>query len=41
MYGRFLADVFYLPGEDDAEVVLAKGHYLNQELLDEGLAEIY
>lgn len=53
IYDRFLADVFYLPwreaglprpegasGPDYAEVA-AKGIHLNQELVDEGLAEIW
>lgn len=40
-YGRYLADVFYLPGETDPEVIRATGRYLNQQLLDEGLARRY
>jgi micrococcal nuclease len=39
-YGRFLADVNYLPGSDDADQILAKGTHLNQELLDKGLATL-
>ncbi|VAW11416.1 hypothetical protein MNBD_BACTEROID05-544 [hydrothermal vent metagenome] len=40
-YGRYLADVFYLKGEKNPQVTVAKGHYLNQLLIDQGLAEIY
>ena len=40
-YGRYLADIFILPGCDDAVEVAAKGRLLNQMLLDEGLAEVY
>ncbi|MDD4902851.1 MAG: DUF1016 N-terminal domain-containing protein [Patescibacteria group bacterium] len=38
VYGRFVADVFYREGAPDAEAVLAGAVYLNQQLLDEGLA---
>lgn len=41
MYGRWLADVFALPGCSDPFKIAAEGVYLNQLLLDEGLAEIY
>jgi len=41
IYDRYLVDVFYLEGENDPAVVAEKGKYLNQELLDEGLAKIY
>ncbi len=37
-YGRYLSDVFYLSGEDDPQVVLEQGIFLNQQLLDLGLA---
>ena len=37
-YGRYLSDVFYLKREKDPRVVLNKGIFLNQRLLDEGLA---
>jgi len=37
-YGRFLTDVFYLPGSGNTDEILAKGTCLNQELLDKGLA---
>jgi endonuclease YncB( thermonuclease family) len=41
-YGRFLADVFYSKGAgDDRERILREGAFLNQELLDEGLAAPY
>ncbi len=39
IYGRYLADVFYLPGEADAEVVAAKGQFLNQALLDSKMVD--
>jgi micrococcal nuclease len=38
-YGRYIADLYYLPGSDDPEEILANGTYLNQELLDKGMAE--
>jgi len=37
-YGRFVMDVFYQPGEEDAQKVLAQGTFLNQELLNLGFA---
>jgi hypothetical protein len=37
-YGRYLADLKYLPGERDPTVVVDKGVYLNRELLERGLA---
>ena len=37
-YDRYLMDIFYLGGEPDPQVVLEKGNFLNQELLDKGLA---
>ncbi|MCK5014532.1 MAG: thermonuclease family protein [Candidatus Omnitrophica bacterium] len=40
-YGRYLADIFYLPGEPGAAEVAAEGIYLNQEMLDHGLAGLY
>jgi len=40
-YGRYLADVRYLPGEPDPEVVCRKGRYLNRELLERRLAKRY
>ena len=40
-YGRYLADVWYLPGAKRREEVLANGRWLNQELLEQGLAVPY
>ncbi len=40
-FDRYLTDVFYLKGETDPQKVLEKGNYLNQELLDRGLAKRY
>ena len=37
-YGRPLTDIFYLEGESDPQKVLEAGIFLNQELLDKGLA---
>lgn len=37
-FGRPLTDLFYLEGTQDREKVLREGKYLNQELLDLGLA---
>ena len=39
--GRWLADITYLPGEEDPQVVLKKGAYLNRELLLQRLAVRY
>ncbi len=41
MYARYLTDVFYLKGEKNPQVILENGTYLNQELLNKGLAEVY
>lgn len=41
MYGRWLADIFALPECDDVFKIAAEGVYVNQLLLDKGLAEIY
>ena len=40
-FGRYITDIFYLIGESDPEIVLRKGVYLNQELLQERLATRY
>ena len=40
-YNRYLADIFYDKNEGDANVVAEKGTYLNQLLLDKGLARKY
>jgi endonuclease YncB( thermonuclease family) len=37
-FGRYLTDLFYLENEPDPEEALQKGIFLNQELLDRGLA---
>ncbi len=38
-YDRYLADLFYLPEAEKAEEALAKGRFLNRELVEQGLAE--
>lgn len=38
-YDRYLTDIFYLPGAVDLQDVATQGRYLNQELLDAGLAQ--
>lgn len=40
-YDRYLVDIFFSPTEQDPAVVAATGEYLNQRLLDEGLAVRY
>ena len=40
-YGRYLADVKYLAGAHGPKQVIAKGTFLNRQLLDEGLAAPY
>jgi len=40
-FGRMLTDVFYLLHEKDPHRVVQKGIFLNQQLLDEGLADIW
>jgi len=37
-YGRYLADIFYLPGETDAQTIANDGTYLNAELVQQGHA---
>ena len=37
-YGRYTADICYLPGETDPEVIAENGKLLNQVLVDKGLA---
>jgi len=37
-YARYLADIYYLPGEESKEKVVEEGRLLNQELLDAQLA---
>ena len=38
LYDRYVADVFFLPQEEDTAVILAQGRFLNRELLTAGLA---
>jgi len=40
IYGRYVADIFYLLGEGNREQIAREGHFLNQEILDAGHAEI-
>jgi len=40
-YARYLADVFYLPGVKQAKRISTKGIFLNQQLLDKGLARVW
>lgn len=39
-YGRFVADVFYHPTLKDKSQIAKEGFFLNQDLVDEGLAEV-
>ena len=39
LYGRYVAHVFYAPGETDKRRIVEQGAYLNQRLVDEGLAK--
>ncbi len=41
IHGRFVVDVFYKQGADDAAEIIKDGTYLNQELLDKGHATRY
>jgi len=41
VYGRWLADVFSLKGTRDPLKIAQKGEYLNQLLLDKGMAGVY
>ncbi len=38
IYGRYIGHVFYSITERDKSKIFTKGRYLNQELLDKGLA---
>ncbi|WCL48105.1 DUF1016 N-terminal domain-containing protein [Leptospira sp. GIMC2001] len=38
LYDRYLADVFYIPSEWNEKKVMEEGNYLNNRLLQEGLA---
>jgi endonuclease YncB( thermonuclease family) len=39
LYGRYVAHVFYAPGQKDKQRIFAEGEYLNQWLVDEGVAK--
>jgi len=41
LYGRYVCDVYYWPGETDKESVVKKGKLLNEVLLKEGLARVF
>ena len=38
IFGRYTVDIYYLPGEQDPEVIVERGKLLNQALLDRGFA---
>lgn len=38
-FGRYIADVYYLPGSDDPDEILSRGLHLNEQLLAKGLAK--
>jgi endonuclease YncB( thermonuclease family) len=38
LHGRYVGHVFYATREMDPDAVFARGRYLNQELLDAGMA---
>ncbi len=40
-YDRYLVDVFYKPNEDNPAVVAMEGAYLNQALIERGLAKVW
>jgi micrococcal nuclease len=40
-YGRYLADIWYLPGAKKRDDIIANGRLLNKELVDNGLAVPY
>lgn len=40
LYGRYVVDLYYLPGVKDREEIFKDGRFLNQELVDAGLALI-
>lgn len=39
-YDRYLTDIFYLKGQSNPQTVLEEGTFLNQDLLDRGLAKV-
>ena len=41
MYARYIADIFYLPGETNAKRIASEGSLLNQEILDSRLAKVF
>ena len=41
LHDRYIVDIFYLQGESDPQQAALQGQYLNQELLNEGLAAAY
>ncbi len=41
IYGRYIGHIFYALGEQSKEKVFENGRYLNQELLDKGLAKLF
>ena len=40
-YARYLADIFYLSGSTNSKAIYTQGIYLNQQLLDKGLAQAW
>ena len=40
IYGRYVGHIFYLPKAKDKDKIFAQGQYLNQELVDKGLARV-
>ena len=40
IHGRYVADLFYSLTDKDAGKIFREGRYLNQELLDKGLAKL-
>lgn len=40
-FGRWLADILYLPGSQSAEEIRARGQNLNDDLLAAGLVRLY
>lgn len=40
VYGRYVGHVFYSVKERDREKIFSRGRYLNQDLVDQGLARV-
>jgi len=40
-YQRYVVDVFFIPKESNPHIIAAKGRFLNQELVDQGIAEVW